>query len=575
MAIIYLEPDDEITSAAARIRRATDDRIAIVLPYGSRLATSRINFRLLAREAAEHGRTVEIVAADASARALAGSAGLVTYPSVSAFESATAGGGAEGRSRSQVPFPPSEVTSEPPGAGDAGVGPVGLGRRRVRGAGPDSATKAMAIPAPRESSPPVPLVGKPPPRPGRRGLLAILAVIVVAAIVLGVAGFLFLPTASIVLVPKSEIVGPVTFVVAADTSITAPDPAGLRVPAKTFTFDLQASDTFQATGKKVTDTPATGNVNLTNCDYQHDARVPAGAIVSTTDGISFTTDADVLVPRAALGLGPGGIVVTCKTGSVGITAVKPGPAGNVPANTVRRIDKSYGVNPPLLVTNPADTTGGTHTETPQVTQADVDGALTALNAKLADAFDAKVQQPTEVPQGTRIFPATKQLTTPKPSVDPATLVNQEVAQFQLGETATGSVIGVDPGPIAGMAHDRLQAKVKEGWTLIDGSEKVDVGEPIVTGTTITFPTSVQARERRTIDRAAVIARIVGLGLPQARTVLAEYGDATVNAWPDWVTTIPRSADRISFTVEDTGSPSPAPSGSGFDGGASPTGSSVP
>ena len=52
MAIVYLDIDDEITTAAARIRTATDLDVALVLPAGSRIATSRINFRLLAREAA-------------------------------------------------------------------------------------------------------------------------------------------------------------------------------------------------------------------------------------------------------------------------------------------------------------------------------------------------------------------------------------------------------------------------------------------------------------------------------------------------------------------------------------------
>ena len=52
--ILYLDVDDEITSAAARIRSAEGRRVALVLPYGSRVATSRINFRLLARDALTH-----------------------------------------------------------------------------------------------------------------------------------------------------------------------------------------------------------------------------------------------------------------------------------------------------------------------------------------------------------------------------------------------------------------------------------------------------------------------------------------------------------------------------------------
>ena len=89
--LIYLDVDDEITSAAARIRAAEAETVTLVLPYGSRLATSRINFRLLAREAAERGKQIEIVTADASARSLAAAAGLTVHPSVAAFEGARAG----------------------------------------------------------------------------------------------------------------------------------------------------------------------------------------------------------------------------------------------------------------------------------------------------------------------------------------------------------------------------------------------------------------------------------------------------------------------------------------------------
>ena len=88
-SIIYLDIDDEITSAAARIRAAEAVRIALVLPAGSHLATSRINFRLLAREAQGRSRQLMIVAPDASARALAASAGLPVFASVREMEAET------------------------------------------------------------------------------------------------------------------------------------------------------------------------------------------------------------------------------------------------------------------------------------------------------------------------------------------------------------------------------------------------------------------------------------------------------------------------------------------------------
>src|SRR3954468_1185452 len=94
--LIYLEVDDEITSAASRIRSAEQDRLALVLPHGSRVATSRINFRLLSRDAIEHDKRLSIVSADAATRALAASAGLPVFGSVAEYAGAEGGGAAAG-----------------------------------------------------------------------------------------------------------------------------------------------------------------------------------------------------------------------------------------------------------------------------------------------------------------------------------------------------------------------------------------------------------------------------------------------------------------------------------------------
>src|SRR3954466_11996018 len=89
--IVYLDVDDEITSAAARIRGSHQTRVALVLPHGSRLSTPGINFRLLAREARLHSRRLGIVAPDTSTRALAATAGLPVFHSVGEYEASLDG----------------------------------------------------------------------------------------------------------------------------------------------------------------------------------------------------------------------------------------------------------------------------------------------------------------------------------------------------------------------------------------------------------------------------------------------------------------------------------------------------
>ena len=99
MAIYYLDIDDEITSAAARIRDSSDSRIALVLAGGSRVATSRINFRLLAREAKKRGKRLAIIAADPSVQSVARTAELPVYATVGDYERSEAAmaGGPGGR----------------------------------------------------------------------------------------------------------------------------------------------------------------------------------------------------------------------------------------------------------------------------------------------------------------------------------------------------------------------------------------------------------------------------------------------------------------------------------------------
>jgi hypothetical protein len=515
MSVLYLDVDDEITSAAARIRATEDERIAIVLPYGSRLATSRINFRLLAREAVQHGKSIEIVAADASARALATSAGLVVHPSVAAFE-----GG------------PDYV-----GPGDSAIAPPG-----GVGVQPDDAPTAVIL-VPRESRTPVPVVGRarPPVRPNVA--IGVGAAVIAAIVILGLLSFTLLPSASIVLAPWSEIIGPLEVDVVARTDVTAPNSTTLEVPASQFSFDVAVNQTFQTTGVNVTEARASGSVTFQNCDTGGSVTIPAGSRVATPGGVGFIIQSRVTIKRAMI------FPFACKTGSVTVEAEKPGTEGNVGAGQITKIPPGYD-SIVLSVTNTDPTTGGVHDETPKITQADIDAAETALTAALPAELDRQVGLGTSVPSGTTLYPETKQLGLATPTVDPQTLLGLAQPQFDLGLTATGTVLGVDAAPIQSLAMERLRTRVAADFTLDEGSIVIDVGAPQVIGDAISFPITMQARQVRNVDQAALLQSIKGLDLPAARARLDDLGEVQLNAWPDWVTTIPTNLDRVTLTLTD-------------------------
>jgi len=157
MAIYYIDIDDEITSAAAKIRDSSDTRLALVVQGGSRVATSRINFLLLARESRRHGQRLAIIAADPSVRSLAQAAGLPVFSAVSDYQRAEAGRppGTQPGGADAVDDALDEL------AATVGTGGVGRSARPVGGAAPRRR-------AARRSRRSAPVVGVRAPRSGWR-----------------------------------------------------------------------------------------------------------------------------------------------------------------------------------------------------------------------------------------------------------------------------------------------------------------------------------------------------------------------------------------------------------------------
>jgi hypothetical protein len=554
--IIYLDIDDEITSAAARVRTSEARRVALVLPHGSRVATSRINFRLLSRDALISERQLAVIAGDPATRALAASAGLPVFGSVAEYESSFAG--AETVANEVAPVVPVTPAADAAQPATAEALPPSAFIPPVAPMVPVAPERAPAAPRPASDGPTAP---PPSTWPERRGgsrvpLLASLAVLALLALVGGVGGYLFLPAATIMITPRPEAVAPLELTVTADPTVSEPNADSLVVPAVEVALDVAVSDTFPATGKRVEETNATGRVRFSNLDFLRTNIVPAGSVVSTNAGVRFRTDARVTVPRADLI----GLTVFPGKITVAVTAVDPGLAANVEPNTIVIVPK--GEDPQALkVVNPDATTGGTHDEFPTIVQADIDAALEQLATSLEVEFQSRLADPSIAPPGATVFRETATLGASTPTVDPTTLVDQELESFELGLGATGTVIAVDPSPIASIAEQRLRATVKADHELVDGSIEVNVGKATVNGV-VSFPASASARQVAILDPDALRTLVLGKSLDDARSILGPYGQVNVTAWPDWVGSIPTIENRVVVSIQGSVPvETPAPSAS--------------
>ena len=594
-SIIYLDIDDEITSAAARIRAAEAVRIALVLPAGSHLATSRINFRLLAREAQGRSRQLMIVAPDASARALAASAGLPVFASVREMEAETNPAPQTGETAPDDPSMDASGAADSPGVGPAGAGvapgasgaahgaagaalglpgaahgaagaalrpPTASAGAALASGGAFHADDTVIVPAAhtgkratsgepaRTAAADIPVAGT-STRGRRTAIAVILAVLAVLVLVGGVLGYVFLPTATIVVTPRIEPIGPLTFPVRADPAVTGPDAVAGVVPATIATLSLEQSGEFPATGTKVVETRARGTVTFTSKNTAEAVAIPAGTQVSTASGVVFVTTTAVDVPKAQFGppSKPG-------TADAPIRAVDPGTRGNVSAGTITRVSSSIEsalVNGDDPVNNGSSTSGGTHTETLVVAQRDIDKATATLTKQLTDDLARQLANPAGVLPDVSVFPETSVLTKPVPTVDPATLLGKAMTSFGYGLTATASVTTVDEDTVRDIAESRLRAGVGTDHDLVRDSLRISVGKGSVLDRTIVFPVNASASRLRRLDADELRSQARGRSIADARAALSAYGEVSIATWPGFVSSIPTYDFRVDLTIN-----SPAP-----------------
>ena len=538
MAIYYLDADDEITSAATRIRDSSDNRIALVLTAGSRVATSRINFILLAREARKRNKTLAIVTSDPSTQSVARSAELAVFASVNEYERAQS---ARAANAAAVASGGSAAAAETTELLDELARTVVAGPSRTSAGSPSRTTASGTE---RMSRVPWPAVA---------GALALIIVLVSAGL------FFLYPSASVVVALQEEPIGPLSLTVVVDPTATSVDDQSATIPGLDKAFPLEANGTYAATGQHIDETAATGTVTFYSENTFLAVPVLAGTQVSTAGGVAFITQATITVPVADFSTSTRG------RASVAVAAVKKGTVGNVAANTVTRLPSDLAAAK-LSVTNGAATTGGTHTVTPEVQQTDIDAAAKDLVAQLDGRFNDAMAAPAAHPVGSTLFEDTSRMGVAVCNPDPAGLVGQAVASFDLTCSATGTATIADLSNVKNLAERRIKALLASGYTLDESSVRAELGTPTVSDGGVSVPVTARASQVRRVTVDQLRAGITGKKLRDAQAYLKGFGKTTISLSPSWADMMPSFDFRIDIQlVTPTPSPAATPSPSGSPG----------
>ncbi|CAN5678542.1 hypothetical protein BH24CHL8_BH24CHL8_10050 [soil metagenome] len=498
MTVCYLDVDDEITDAVAGLRTTGEGRFILVLPPGSRIATSRINFRLLAREGQERDVLVGLVSSEPAVRSLAISAGMPAYATVEEAESALGEG-------------PQPTSSAGEARADVWARDAAPGPSRPRGTGRN--------------------IG---------GWLTSLAV--AGALIVGVLyiAYLNLPSISVSLTPISRAAEPLTVQVTADPSVVVADLRAGIVPAERIDVPLSATDRFPASGSEVNRTRATGSVRFTSENTLFEVPIPEGTRLTTMSGDVFETTQSVTIARASFQSGPA-------TAEAPVRAVEPGEAGNVEAETITGLPEPIATQL-VRVTNPEATAGGERIETRVITRADYDTAVAALEGIAEAQLAAALADPETTPRGLRLFPETAVRERLTPDVAAGDLVGQVLDEFPLSVEGRATVLAVEESLVVEVAEERLAASMPAGARLFPDSVATSVAEPQLVDGSIVYEVEATGEHYQPVDPAAAVAAIQGRTISEARAILEAYGSVSITPWPDFIDTVPDDARRISLTV---------------------------
>jgi hypothetical protein len=579
---IYLESDDEITAAVARIRSLKEPEAIVVISRASRIGTSRINFKLLAREAHTHGINLVAVSDEPTVRALAVSAGLPAYDTVAGAHDALDqfrrqdeqlarhAGRPPGAPRPRQAAPPtnSSAGAVSPPLNDRPPSDAGRGRQRRSDERPADGPRRDERPAEvrrrdeRRSAPAtertqvMPIASaaadgdQPLPeererrRPRRRRVPVI--PLLMAALLLAIVGgglyaaYLYLPTATITLRPLAQPLGPLEVRVTADPSVAVVDAEAGAIPAERLQLQLSVGGEFPATGVEVTRTVATGNVRFQSENTLFDVPIPAGTVVATDEEIEFETTETVTVPRASFQTGPTRVTAA-------VRARVEGPRGNVGAGAISQLPADLAAAL-ISVTNPRATSGGSRAEVAVVTQEDYDLAVNQLSERLTTDLDAQLAHPSTTPRGLTLFPTTARISQPRPSPPADAVVDVEGESFTLELVADATVLAVNEALVEQLAADRLRGSVEPGAAIVGEGISVERGAGLPLGTTVLYRATAQARVYREPDRQALLEQVRGRTVSEAQAILDEHGSAEITIWPDVVDRVPEQVARISLTI---------------------------
>lgn len=536
---LYLETDEDITSAVEKLKNSSASAVSIVVPKRSTLLQSMINLKLLKKAADSAKKDLVLVTTDRLSSHLAGRVGLAVADKLGAD--------------AKVP----EMQMDEPDQTeviDGGVAETGeLEPTEAESASKKSKAEAEVAEdtAVAEATEPVmktkALADEPKPEKTKAAKVPdfntlqkrILWVGLALVVIIGlfVANYL-IASASVTVYAKGNqvaVAAPLTL----DPSASATSITTGVLKAQDLTSTKNLSEQVPATGTQDVGTKATGSMTISNSLDQNSHTLAAGTQF-TASGKVFASTTATTVPGATVCSGH----VCPGTVTVNVQADQAGDSYNLAPTSYTISGQSQ------LTAQGGQMTGGTSKTVTVVQQSDVDKAVADMLSKDKDGATQDLQG--KAPKSYQFISET--LTQTPSATTSDTAVGAQAANVNVKVTASYDALAVSSDDLSSFLKAQAAKQVGPTNQVYDdgaGAAKFSVVKKNPNGSqSLTVTTTASAGAK--LDVAAIATQIKG----------KKYGDATdlisklpgvdhsdINISPGWSTSLPGRTSRIKVNVK--------------------------
>lgn len=572
---LYIETNEEITSIIDRAKSVKDSEIVLVIPKKAAILQSILNLKILKKQFDRQGKTVVIVTSDNLGRNLASRADFIVKQKLER-ESVTHVARTETRESlgetDEDEISPREIRIQ---KGESKSTPNRLRVSDIIRKGNDdifmkiaavkeekhqdnsdetdtdkeevetekstkiSALRSMILRDYEESLPSQKVVLL--PNFGKR-LLIIVGVFTL--LVVGIVLFLVLPTASIAIEPKTQLITQ-DLDLAVDKDATEVNKSELKIPGVFIEVAKETNKEFDATGKKQVKEKASGIITVYNeWDSKSQTLVESTRFLSE-NGKLFRSTKTVVVPGFKREQGKditGSIIVP-------VVADEAGEGSNIKASRFSipglkgtvKYEKIYGVTTESM-------TGGEIGEITVVSEDDLSKAKKSLEQGLRDELVAEIKSKSE---GQSIL-IDNAIFINKANFSSSKKLGEEAKSFSLTLKLSGSAMTFQEQHVLDLVKDTLKAPFDK-YLLID-DPKLAYGEANADTRNGKMNIKVYAETvvASKIDKDSIVNNIKGKNTEELREYFAnvnEVSNVDVKFWPSWVKSIPHIDNKVNVDIK--------------------------